>query len=266
MQHARRSLKALIPRRHRNLARIFGQRFIHAGRERFCPCCGSHVRRFQSFGDVPRPDARCPVCGALERHRLASLFFRDNPELLAGARRVLHVAPETPLANVLDRPGERDYVSVDVDESNAMTGMNLGHIPDDTFDAAFCNRVLEHVDEDRRAMREMHRVLRPGGWAIVQVPVKRRTTVENPPVADPEEGRPLSGRRNHVRVYGWDIGERLAEAGFSVSVAGLAPAFDETTIRRCGLNTREVIFHCRKPVRAEPDASAVADGQRQNVA
>jgi hypothetical protein len=228
--------------------RAGGARLAHFGVRRFCPCCHSHVRRFMPFGEVPRPEARCPVCGALERHRLATVFLNEREDLLRGARRVLHVAPEPPVAEVLRRTSRVHYVSVDFGADDAMVQADLMDMPFGswTFDAIYCSHVLEHVTEDARAMAEMHRVLRPGGWAMIQVPIKREVTFEDPTIRNPEVRRRLFGQPDHVRVYGQDFTDRLKRARFAVSVEQPQQRLAGETVARCGLNASESLFLCEK--------------------
>jgi SAM-dependent methyltransferase len=89
---------------------------------------------------------------------------------------------------------------------------------DGAFDALLCHHVLEHVPDDRAAMRELRRVLRPGGWAILQSPIRSRleATLEDPAVTDPRERERLFGQRDHLRQYGRDYADRLRAAGFEV--------------------------------------------------
>lgn len=238
-----------MPPRYRWTLRCWAGRVAHAGNQRYCPCCDSHLRYFAPFGEHPRPDAQCPVCGALERHRLVAMYFQNRRDLLHDIGRVLHVAPERPVERILrDWAGEA-YVSVDLDEKNAMMQADLRHMPfgSGSFDCVFCSHVLEHVPEDRKAMAEMHRVLRPGGWAIVQVPVERETTYEDATITDPDVRRQLFGQPDHVRAYGRDIVERLEGAGFRVTVEHPQGALDDESFERCSLRTDEDIFLCEKP-------------------
>jgi len=114
-----------------------------------------------------------------------------------------------------------DYLSVDMDASRAMRAANLTRLPfpDEQYDAIVCNHVLEHVPDDRRAMAELYRVLKPGGWAALLVPMTETLTDEDP-AASPEERKKRFGQEDHVRLYGRDYLDRLREAGFRVSVHG----------------------------------------------
>jgi SAM-dependent methyltransferase len=193
----------------------------------------------------------CPRCGSLGRHRTDWLFFARNPDLLAGRKKVLHVAPEESLKRCLRRLPEIDYLSADYDARNAMERMDITAIQyrDSSFDAVLCNHVLEHVVDDRRAMRELFRVLRPGGWALLQVPVdwEKPHTFEDPSIVDPRERQRAFGQFDHVRIYGRDYLERLEEAGFAVIVDDFVQRLSVGLVERYGLDGREVIFLGRKP-------------------
>jgi SAM-dependent methyltransferase len=245
----RRIVKAIVPPRYHVPLQTWAARATHAGTRRYCPCCDSHLRRFGPYGERPRPDAMCPVCGALERHRLATLFLNRRRDAL-GERvgRVLHIAPEPPVARVLQGWAAVSYVSVDLYAENVTVQADLTRMPfrSRAFDAIYCSHVLEHVADDRRAMEELHRVLRPGGWALIQVPIKRDVTFEDPTITDPESRRRLFGQPDHVRVYGRDFGNRLARARFAVSVERPQCGLDAAAIERYGLKTREDLFLCTR--------------------
>jgi len=244
----KRILREIVPPRYRGAIRSYAARAAHFGTRRFCPCCNSHVRQFGPYGERPRPDAMCPVCGALERHRLAAMFFNRRRELLTGLKRVLHVAPEPPVERVLRTWTQDSYVSFDLYADDVLVQGDLTGMPfpSHAFDAIYCSHVLEHVPDDRKAMRELHRVLRPGGWAIVQVPITREATFEDLSVTDPDRRRQLFGQPDHVRVYGHDFPDRLARARFSVRVEKPQTSLARETMALCGLNTRENIFFCTK--------------------
>jgi SAM-dependent methyltransferase len=243
----KRIVKSIVPPQYRWKLRVWAARAAHAGTRRYCPCCDSHVRGFEAFGERARPEALCPVCGALERHRLVSIFLRNRRDLLLKTKRILHVAPEPPVANVLRHFAQESYVSMDIRQS-AMMRADITGMPfrAQTFDGVCCIHVLEHIPDDQQAIRELHRVLRPGGWAVLQVPIEREVTFEDPTITNPNLRRRLFGQPDHVRVYGRDFKDRLAAARFSVSVERPQRRLDRNAVARCGLKTVEDIFLCRK--------------------
>lgn len=224
-------------------------RVAYSGTARHCPCCSFDCRKFLSFGLVTRPDAKCPICGSLERHRLVSLYLKQKTDLFDGRpKKLLHVAPETQLSILFDGESYIDYLSADLEPRKAMTRMDITNIqyPDGTFDVILCSHVLEHIPDDRKALSEFFRVLKPGGWAILQVPIAADVTFEDPSVTDPQEREQLFGQHDHVRNYGPDYSDRLAEAGFSVTVDGFVRELDEAETRRLGLMRHEDVYFCRK--------------------
>jgi SAM-dependent methyltransferase len=179
-----------------------------------CPCCGGRFRFFRAMND---PNRICWACGAMERHRSAWIYLDGHPELLPAGVKVLHIAPEFMLGRRLASVPGATYTSGDLEaefgpERIDVTGMQFA---DGAFDAVVCNHVLEHVPDDRAAMREIFRVLRPGGWALLQVPdLDDDVTHEDATVTDPAERERIFGQEDHVRRYGWDYLTRLREAGF----------------------------------------------------
>ena len=143
--------------------------------------------------------------------------------MTAAHKKMLHVAPEEQLSRLFGSALGIDYLSADLLSSNAMIRMDIMDIqyPDETFDVIYCSHVLEHVSDDRKAMRELHRVLRTGGWAILQVPISTaEVTFEDPKITRPKERERAFGQFDHVRRYGADYKDRLEDAGFSVEVDG----------------------------------------------
>jgi SAM-dependent methyltransferase len=216
---------------------------------RYCPVCERWSRRFHSYGYVKRKDAACPRCGSLERHRLVWLHFARATNLFDGQpKRVLHIAPEGSLEARLRKVLGDGYLSADL-EPGAMVQMDICDIryPDASFDAVFCSHVLEHVPDDRRAMRELRRVLRPSGFGVLQVPISVERTVEDPSISDPAERMRLFGHPDHVRRYGHDYVDRLREAGFRVSVREPRDIVQEKDLVPFGLSRiRERIYHCER--------------------
>ena len=226
------------------------RRRLYRGEARFCPVCESRLARFLPFGGSGRADAYCPVCESLERHRLHWVYLRERSDLFDGRpRRILHVAPETVLAERLRALPGATYVSADLADPRAMLRLDLMRLPfeGDAFDAILCSHVLEHVPDDRAAMRELRRVLRPGGIALLPVPpIRAERTSEDPAEADPAERRRRFGHPDHVRRYGRDYPERLREAGFRVEELAAVALVGEAGARRLGLGNGDEVFRCGK--------------------
>jgi SAM-dependent methyltransferase len=194
-----------------------------------------------------RANARCPSCGARDRQRYVWLYLERKTNLLFDRLRVLHFAPERIFEEKLRSQPNLDYVSTDLERASAMVKADITDLPfaDDSFDVILCSHVLEHVVDDRKAMRELYRVLRPGGWALVLVPIdfSRSETFEDPTIVAPEDRVRLFGQADHVRVYGRDFTARLEEAGFAVRVEDLRGELGESEARRYGLRPRRPDLH-----------------------
>src|SRR5262245_5269575 len=233
-------------------ARSFIRKIPYLGTSRWCPVCGWRSRRFRQFKDHPNPEAQCVHCGALERHRFLWLYVQAHSNLFDGRRkRVLHVAPEACFVEKWRQRLGAGYLTADLSDKQAMVKMDITAIQmsDDTFDVIYCSHVLEHVLDDRRAMREFHRVLKPGGWAILLVPITAERTFEDPTVVDPDQRRRLFGQADHVRRYGPDYVDRLSEAGFAVSEINVSDLFSDAQARRMGIAKCAGCIHvCRKPL------------------
>jgi hypothetical protein len=233
----------------RGAARRVGNRVRYFGRARLCPVCGIQASRFKPYGLVERAEAKCPHCGSLERHRLVWLFFSRRTDLLRAPRKkMLHVAPEPCLARRLSQASHIDWISADLEMPAAMVKMDITDIdfPDHTFDVIYCSHVLEHVADDRGAMRELARVLSPSGWAVLQVPITTGITFEDFAITGTLEREEAFGQWDHVRRYGHDYADRLAEAGFTVNVIPVRDLASPAEIARMRLDSAEQIFFCRK--------------------
>jgi SAM-dependent methyltransferase len=229
-------------------------RLLYGGRGLECPCCGGRFRRFRSAGTPSRANARCPRCDSLERHRQHWLWLTRRSGLFGRPQRLLHVAPERILLDHLQAESGIDYVPVDKHEPGHSMPPGVGYadltaldFPDASFDAILCFHVLEHIPEDRLAMRELRRVLRPDGWALVEVPFEcgRETTFEDPAARTPEERLRAFGQIDHVRIYGRDFVERLEGAGFDVAAVAPESFCTPEEIARYSLTPGRIAFLCR---------------------
>ena len=183
---------------------------FYVGRGRECPVCGARRRRFLPYGYVaPRADALCPSCLSLERHRLLWLYLTRETDLLRRPQRILHIAPEVCLMKRL-RHRAADYTTADLESPLAELHFDVLRIPlpDASYDVLICNHLLEHVADDRRALGEFYRILRPGGWGILLSPVdrSRAATFEDDSITDPAERTRIFGQYDHRRIYGRDYG------------------------------------------------------------
>ena len=175
---------------------------------------------------------------------------------------MLHFAPEAVLEKLLREGRDVRYVTADRFMAGVNAKMDLTALAfhDDSFDSILCVHVLEHVIDDRRAMRELCRILKPGGWAILQVPmdVAKEQTFEDFSITSPKDRERLFGEWDHVRIYGLDYAARLREAGFTVEVDPFPKRLGDERIRRYGLLRDENVYFCTKiaPIEATPRRTA----------
>jgi len=186
-------------------------------RPKNCSICG-FTGLFAPFGYPVRPEAQCPRCLSLERHRLFRLWLNGNEARFAG-RKVLHFAPENVVSEMI-RPLAAKYVTADIEPGRAELTLNIEDtgLPDASFDCVICSHVLEHVD-DAAALAEIKRILAPDGLAVLIVPVIEGwpTTYEDPSITGALDRFLHFGQDDHVRRYGRDFRDRVRQAGFSLS-------------------------------------------------
>ena len=222
----------------------------YRGKGRDCQVCASSSSSFRAFGNPPRDNAQCPHCGSLERHRLFWLFAEQKTNLFDNqAKSVLHIAPEACLEARLKGWLGKGYLTADFSDPRAMVKMDITNIQyaNDSFDIIYCSHVLEHVQEDVLAMREIRRVLKHDGWAVLLVPITVETTYEDPTITDPIDRLREFGQEDHLRRYGNDYIERLRSAGLSVEMFRASDLVSNDDALRLGLGEAAgEIYHCRK--------------------
>jgi SAM-dependent methyltransferase len=239
--------------------RKYLRKWLLKGNNVYCPCCNSHWLAFWFFGKPVRFNAMCPNCGALERHRLVWLFIEKNKDKFFYKKEninLLHVAPEKIFFNRFKKQNNIDYYPAD----KFMKGykypkgtkdidiMQINYA-DNFFDSILCSHVLEHVPNDRQAMRELYRVLKPNGWAILQVPINynNETTLEDSSITSPEDREKYYGQHDHLRLYGKDYSDRLSEVGFKVECVDFCNTFLSQDKIKYGLDEKDgIIYLCRK--------------------
>lgn len=243
----RRLFHLVVPSAARASLRRSFLRLRHAGWSRWCPVCGSRLRRFLPYGLVPRPEAQCPVCESFERQRLCWLYLRE--QLSDGRpRKILHMAPEKGLSRRLRAVPGIDYLSADISMRWAMVKMDLTRAPfeDETFDIILISHVLQHIPEERQALSELRRLLKPDGWILMSEGFREGPTIEDPNAITPEQRKAVYGDPTYVRRYGGDFVDRLQAHGFAVTVVPFGDRFDIAQRQRMGLGRERLLHIARK--------------------
>lgn len=190
------------------------------------PIDGKSYRKFLPYGyKVKRENALSPGTLSLERHRLMWLYLQQETNFFTEKLNVLHIAPEQAFYDIFKKMTHLNYITADLSSPLADVKADITHLPftDQTFDVVFCNHVLEHIPDDAKAMSELFRVMKNGGWGIFQVPqnLNLEQTYEDFTITNPTERTRHFGQYDHVRVYGKDYFERLKKAGFTVEAVDM---------------------------------------------
>lgn len=243
-----------IPRKYLQLVSHIGLKVLvifYKGKGVKCSVCEKEFKKFLPYGRLePRENALCPNCLSLERHRLIWKFLNEKTDFFTANLKMLHVAPEHCFIKRFGALPNLEHITADIESPLAQVKMDVHDIPfpENTFDVLFCNHVLEHVTDDFKVMSEFQRVLKPGGWAILQSPqwYHLETTYEDPTITDPQEREKHFGQDDHLRIYGRDYGDRLRQGGFDVEDVDINASLTKEQIHYYGLPAQEVIYLCKK--------------------
>jgi SAM-dependent methyltransferase len=236
----------------------------YKGNKFLCPICETNFSKFFEFGfenEAIRThnivgaglnyNGTCPRCLSNDRERHVFLHLKKRCKFLFfDESRLLHIAPEKNLWELFNKQKNIEYTAAGFDMQLASVRMDITKISQksDYYDAIICNHVLEHIIDDKLAMSELFRVLKKGGYAILQVPIsfKNQYTIEDDSVIDPDERRRVFGQSDHVRIYGRDYITRLENVGFKVELFDVKEEFSEIEINKYSLLADEKIFVCTK--------------------
>ena len=215
------------------------------------PIDGSSFRKFLPYGyNNVRENALSPSTFSLERHRLLWLYLKNETFFFTKNLKVLHFAPEAAYYKKFKKLQNITYHTTDINSPLATIKADICDLPikDDTYDFILCNHVLEHIIDDRKAMKELYRVLKKGGVGIFQVPLEttREKTYEDFSIVKPNERNKAFGQYDHVRVYGMDFFDRLCEVGFKVEKCNYAVKLKKEEIIKYSLPENEIIPVCVK--------------------
>lgn len=222
---------------------------IYAGNKVECPVCGKSYRKFLSYGSsvAHREGVLCPGDLTLERHRLMWLYLKEFSNFFTAENlEVLHIAPEQCFHGKFKAQKNLKYLTGDLVSPIADMHFDLHSIPleDNRFDVVFCNHVMEHVDDPLQCMKELHRVMKPGGWAIMQVPqdFSRAETYEDPTITSEADRELHFWQKDHVRLFGRDYPDYLKKAGFEVEEFLPSDKIGQERVDRYRLQPSEVLY------------------------
>ena len=217
------------------------------------PIDGKSFRKFLPYGyGNQRENALSPSTLSLERHRLMWLFLRDETDFFSSNKKLktLHIAPEQCFLDIFRKQKNLEYITSDLESPIADVKADICDLPfiDNEFDVIFCNHVLEHIPDDKKAMQELFRVLKKGGFGIFQIPqdLSRETTFEDDSITDKKERAKIFGQYDHVRVYGRDYFDKLRSVGFKVDEIDYTKKIAPEKLERFCLMKGEILPVCYK--------------------
>lgn len=236
-----------------NKLRLIYLRIKYTGSTVMCPCCQSKFGEFAPFGNNKRKNAWCPKCEGLERHRLLWLYFEQKTNIYKKPLKVLHIAPETIFFTHFIKQPNIEYYPVDIFPNLYPKGTKYFDLlhpshPENSFDVIICNHVFQYIEEDKKAMENTFKLMKPGGWGVMQVPIDttRQITYEDNSITDPLEREKIFGLKEHVRYYSYDYADKLRIAGFKVLVDDFTSQFTDEEIYKYGFWKGDSVYYCTK--------------------
>lgn len=210
------------------------------------PIDGKSFRTFLPYGyESPRENVLSPSTLSLERHRLLWLYLKNETEFFSKPLKVLHFAPEQAFYKRFKKLGNIEYTTTDLNSPLADVKADICNLPfpENAFDVILCNHVLEHIPNDTKAMQELYRVMKPGGWGIFQIPqdLKRETSFEDDSITDKKERARIFGQYDHVRIYGRDYFDKLRSIGFTVEEVDYTQTLSPEAVQKYRLAQGEII-------------------------
>lgn len=217
------------------------------------PIDGKSFRMFLPYGyGTQRNNVLSPSTLSLERHRLLWLYLQNETDFFTATEKknVLHFAPEQEFYKRFKKQKNIQYTTTDLFSPLADIKADICNLPfeDNQYDVIFCNHVLEHIPDDTKAMKELYRVLKPGGMAILQIPqdLNRATTFSDDSITDEKERAKIFGQYDHVRVYGRDYFDKLRSIGFTVVEEDYTKKTGSELVTKYCLAPGEIIPVCFK--------------------
>ncbi|MEM7484988.1 MAG: methyltransferase domain-containing protein [Bacteroidota bacterium] len=210
------------------------------------PIDGKNFRTFLPYGyENPRENVLSPSTLSLERHRLLWLFLKNKTDFFTKPLKVLHFAPEQAYHKRFKLLSNIDYTTTDLNSPLAEVKADICNLPfeENAFDVILCNHVLEHIPDDTKAMQELYRVMKPGGWGVFQIPqdLTREKTFADDSITNRKERAQIFGQYDHVRIYGRDYFDKLRSIGFVVEEVDYTAQLPKTEVEKYRLAKGEII-------------------------
>lgn len=227
--------------------------FLLKGNKFTDPIDGKSFSQFLPYGyGEQRNNVLSPSTFSLERHRLLWLYLQNETDFFTSTqkKKLLHFAPEQAFYRLFKNQKNIQYTTTDLISPLADVKADICNLPfeDNSYDIIFCNHVLEHIPDDTKAMKELYRVLKPGGMGIFQIPqdLTRPTTFSDDSIVDQKERAKIFGQYDHVRIYGRDYFDKLKSAGFTVVEEDYTKKISVQLIKKYCLAKGEIIPICYK--------------------
>ena len=225
--------------------------FILKGNKFTDPIDNKSFKTFLPYGyGKQRNNVLSPSTLSLERHRLLWLYLKDKTDFFTSQKKMLHIAPEQCFLKRFKKLKNLDYITADLYSPIADVKADICNLPfkNNEFDVIFCNHVLEHIEDDKKAMSELYRVLKPNGFGIFQIPqdLTREKTYEDFTITSPKERAKHFGQYDHVRIYGKDYFNKLRAAGFKVDEINYSAEIDDDLVIKYCLVKNEILPVCYK--------------------
>lgn len=225
-------MKEKLKKIYRKIREIY-RKIYYYGNKYKCNICSSKVRLMKPHGIKHeifekntiieagyRENCTCPVCKSKDRIRMVYYYLEKYTNVFVGKNCILHFAPEFPIKQKIKKNKYAEYYDGDIQKGRATYVVDITDIqfPDNKFDYIICNQVLEHIPDEKKAINELKRVIKPNGKIIITVPicVSNEKTFEDPNITDSKERLANFCQEDHVRLYGRDFKKRLEKFGFEV--------------------------------------------------
>lgn len=228
----------------------------------YCNICGNRMPFVLKFGyESPiftkkkiigsgvREASKCPFCDSIDRNRWVQYVLENEMDIYSNPRKILHFAPEQGIEKRLREVEGAEYITADIAEGRADVVTDITNIifSDNYFDFIICNHVLEHIKNEAKAFFELRRSIKENGKIIFSVPICwEEKTTEDESIDTSEKRLLVYGQMDHVRLYGFDLKEKLEKYGFKVTIYRVNERLSQKEIEEMCLIPEDTVFILEK--------------------